>query len=427
VNSDVNMGQIFDEKLSKEIKERFYHVDIDPIYKTKRIFFDNAGGALRLKSASDIFKKIDELPDCPEHTNRTANWLYNVQEEAIRNLKTIFNVKSGSFVTSLTASMVMFEIVRAIIEEVQGTNVVTTALEHPSSFDSIVSYAESNGKEIRVAEANHITGGVDVDEIINLIDENTCMLSIMYASNMSGAVLDLESIVREARKIKPDLYIVCDAVQHIPHNFVDLAKTPVDAINFAPYKFFGPRGFGIGYLSERASKLPHDKLIAKPIVEWELGSPAPAHFSAITEIVNYVCWIGGKFIPTTDRRELYVEGMKRINLHERALMYRMLNGTNIVKGLRNIEGVQVFLDYEDLSTRDFILAIGFDNLDYSKAVEEYEKEGVIVYERIASSLYSERMLRTLKIAGTVRVSPLHCHSNEDIDNFLIATNRLAKL
>lgn len=427
MNKDFNKGELFSEELLKEIQEKFYHVDLDPIYNAERIFFDNAGGALRLKAANDIFKKMDELPDCSEHSNRTAKWLDNIQREGIRDLKTIFNVKSGSFITSLTASMVMFNMARAIIENIPGTNVVTTALEHPSSFDSVTSYAKSKGKEVRVAEANPVTGGVDVAEIVNLIDENTCMLSVIYASNMSGAVLDIESIVKEARNKKPDLYIICDSVQHMPHKAVDIEKTPVDAMNFAPYKFFGPRGFGVGYLSDRAARLAHDKLIAKSAEEWELGSPAPAHFAALTEIVNYVCWIGGKFTSSTDRRELYVEGMTRINLHERALMYRMLNGTDEIEGLRNMEGVKVFLDYEDLSTRDFILAMAFDNLDYSKAVEEYEKEGVIVFERVVSSLYSVRMLNTLKIPGAVRVSPLHCHTTEDIDKFLKITKKLAKL
>jgi len=427
VNNDINMGQLFNEELSKEIKEKFYHVDFDPIYNTERLFFDNAGGALRLKSANDIFKKIDELPDCPEHSNRTALWLAEVQEKAMEDLKIIYNVKSGSFLTSLTASMVMFDMARAIIENIPGTNVVTTALEHPSSYDSVSSYAQSKGKEIRVVEANPVTGGVDVEDIIKLVDENTCVLNVIYASNMSGAVLDIETIVKEARNKKPDLYIICDAVQHMPHDAVDIQKTPVDAMNFASYKFFGPRGIGVGYMSERAAKLPHNKLIAKHEGEWELGSPAPAHFAAITEIVNYVCWIGGKFIVSENRRELYVEGMKRINLHERALMYRMLNGTEKVEGLRKIENVSVFLDYEDLSTRDFIMAVGFDNLDYSQAVEEYEKEGVIVFERVLSSLYSVRMLNTLKIGGAVRISPLHCHTKEDIDKFLVATKKLASL
>ncbi|MBU3146855.1 aminotransferase class V-fold PLP-dependent enzyme [Clostridium sp. CF012] len=427
MNDKINQGQLFDDNLSNEIKEKFYNIDIDPISHEKRIFFDNAGGALRLKTANEIFKKIDELPDCPEHSNRTAKWLLSIQEKAYEDIKTIFNTKSGSLITSLTASMAIFEMTRAIIEDVPGTNVVTTALEHPSAFDSIVTFAKKTGKEVRVAKTNSVTGGVDVNEITKLVDKDTCLLSVIYASNVSGAVLDIESIVKECRKIKPDLYIVCDSVQHAPHGAIDLEKTPVDAINFAPYKFFGPRGFGIGYMSERAAKLPHSKLIAKPEGEWELGSPAPAHFAAISEIVNYVCWIGETFIDSKDRRELYVEGMNRINMHERALMYRLLNGSLNVTGLRNIKGVKVFLDYEDLSTRDFIMAIGFDDLGSKQAVYEYEKRGVVVFERLVASSYSVRMLESFGMGDVVRVSPLHCHTIEDIDKFLKITEELSQL
>lgn len=427
MNDKINQGELFDEQLSKEIKELFYYVDEDPILNKKRLFFDNAGGSLRLKKANDMFKKMDELPDCPEHSNYTAKWLMGVQEKAIEDIKTIFNAKSGSVVTSLTASMVIFEMNRAIIENVPGSNVVTTALEHPSAYDSVVSYAEKMGKEVRIAKTNPVTGGVDVDEITKLVDKDTCLLSFIYASNISGAVLDVESIIRECRKIKPDLYIVVDSVQHTPHGALDLEKTPVDGINFAPYKFFGTRGFGIGFMSERASKLPHNKLIAKPAEEWELGSPVPSQFASITEIVNYVCWIGSKFIDSSDRRELYVEGMNRINLHERALMYRMLNGSDTIEGLRNIKGVSVYLDYEDLSTRDFIMAIGFDNIGCVEAVAEYEKRGVITFERVASSLYSARMLNSFGIDGVIRISPLHCHDANDIDEFLKITKEMSLL
>ena len=427
MNDKVNRGQLFDKALSKKIKDMFYHVDIDPVMNKKRIFFDNAGGSLRLKRANDMLKKMDELPDCPEHSNQTSKWLLDVQRKSYEDIKTIFNAKSGSIVTSLTASMVIFEMNRAVIENIPGSNVVTTALEHPSAYDSVVSCAEKMGKEVRVAKTNAVTGGVDVEEITKLIDADTCLLSVIYASNISGAVLDMEAIIKECRKIKPDLYIVVDSVQHTPHGVLDLEKTPVDGINFAPYKFFGTRGFGVGFMSERAAKLPHDKLIAKPIEEWELGSPAPSQFASISEIVNYVCWIGSNFIDSKDRRTLYVEGMNRINLHERALMYHMLNCSNNTEGLRNIKGVKVYLDYEDLSTRDFIMAIGFDNIDAQNAVKEYEKRGVIAFERVASSLYSARMLNSFSIDGVVRVSPLHCHDVGDIDEFLKITKEIAQI
>jgi len=143
--------------------------------------------------------------------------------------------------------------------------------------------------------------------------------------------------------------------------------------------------------------------------------------------VNYVCWIGEKFSVLKDRRGLFVEGIKIINLHERALMYRMLNGSDKAEGLRNIKGVKVYLDYEDLSTRDFIMAIGFDNIECKDVVAEYEKRGVVTFERVATSLYSARMLKSFGIEGVVRVSPLHCHDVDDIDEFLKITKEISQL
>ncbi|MEL0658699.1 aminotransferase class V-fold PLP-dependent enzyme [Psychromonas arctica] len=417
-------GEFFSDSLVKEIKNKFYHVDIDPITNKKRLFYDNSGGSFRLKAASETFRKLDELPDCPEHGNETAKWLMDIQKEGYQSIETMLNIDSGSIVTSLTASMVMFDMVRAVMENVPGSNVVTTMLEHPSAYDAMVSYAEKTGKELRIAKTNPLTGGVDVGEITKLIDEETCLLCFMYASNVSGALLDEEKIVEQARKIKPDLYIVADAVQHAPHGIIDVTKVPVDGINFAPYKFFGPRGFGVGYVSERLSKIPHNKLIAKPSQYWQLGSPAPAHFAALTEVINYVCWIGEQYCSSDNRRSLFVEGMNRIKLHERALMNAMLEGTGKVKGLRHIEGVHAYLDCDDLTKKDFIMAIGFDNLEYKKAVEMYEEAGVITFERLLSSPYSSRMLESFGLKGAIRVSPIHCHSLQDIEEFLKITATL---
>lgn len=421
-----DQGILFPTEWMKEIKDKFFYVDSDPDIG-ERLFFDNAGGSFRLKKANEIFAKIDAIPDCPERTHKMAVYLQKIQEDGINDVKLIFNAQGGSVFTALTASEAMFDLVRAVAENTSGSNMVTSILEHPSAYDPMVAYAGRLGKELRVAKSNPITGGVDVETVIGLVDKNTCLLNVMFASNISGAVFDLEAIVRKARAINPDIFITVDAVQHAPHGVIDLQKTPVDAITMAPYKFFGVRGSGIAWLSDRAAALPHHKLTAKAKDVWELGSPAPAQFAVISEIVNYVCWIGGKFTESQDRRARYVAGMTHIALHERALMALMLDGTGSVPGIRAIANVEVYLDYQDLSKRDLILAIGFKNLGYTQAVKEYEKRNVIVYERIVSSLYSKRMLEAFNMEGAVRVSPLHCNSKADIEKFLKITMELAKL
>ncbi|MEM5367693.1 aminotransferase class V-fold PLP-dependent enzyme [Paraburkholderia azotifigens] len=419
-----NQGQLFSASLMEQIKRRFHYVDHD-VDGSARLFFDNAGGSFRLKAALEAFSRIDALPDCPERIHERALYLQDIQTQGEADIRRILNARDGSVYLSLTASAAMFEMVRAVMENVPGTNAVTTILEHPSSFDAMKLYCERTGKTLRVAPSNAETGGVDADAIVSLIDDDTALLSVMYASNISGAKLDIQTIVERARAKKPGLFIIVDAVQHAPHAVIDLQKTPVDGINFAPYKFFGCRGAGVAWLSERLAELPHHRLDAKEKGVWELGSPAPAQFAVVSAIVDYVAWIGAQFSDAEDRRELFVRGMQRIEEHERALLSLLLDGVEGQRGLRAIEGVRVFWDHDDLTQRDLIAGIGFDGLDPTAAVRAYEELGVIVYERIATSLYSGRMLKSFNLDGAVRVSPLHCHGPADVTRFLAVTEEIA--
>jgi len=425
-NKQYPQGLVLPDALMREVQQRFLGLDRDH-HGRDRLYFDNAGGSFRLKAAVERFAEVDAIPDNAERIHATAVELQDIQARGSDDLRTILNAQGGSVYASFSASGAMFDMVRAIAENVPGTNMVTTVLEHPSAFDAMSLYAERLGRELRVAPSNPVTGGIDVEEIVRLVDKDTCLLNVIYASNISGAKLDMEAIVRRAREIKPDLYILVDAVQHAPHGLIDLQKTPVDGINLAPYKFFGCRGSGLSWLSDRAAVLPHHKLAGKKPGYWDLGSSAPWQFAVLTEIVDYVCWLGGHFTDATERRALFVAGITHIELHERALLAVLLDGNANATGMREMRGVEVFLDHEDLSRRDLILGIGFERIDCTQAVVEYAKRGVTVYERVATSIYSKRMLESFGLAGTVRVSPLHCNSVADMEKFLRITQEIAAL
>ncbi|MFP3386378.1 aminotransferase class V-fold PLP-dependent enzyme, partial [Tritonibacter sp. SIMBA_163] len=83
----------------------------------------------------------------------------------------------------------MFKMVSTIIENVEGTNAVTTNIEHPSAYDSLEFYCKKNNKEFRVAKANVNTGFVDPASIADKIDENTILLSVIASSNISGNIM----------------------------------------------------------------------------------------------------------------------------------------------------------------------------------------------------------------------------------------------
>lgn len=420
-------GILMPEELTRQVREKYYYVETDPMTGKDRLFFDNSGGSFRLKAAGEAFHAVDSLPNCTGHGGVVSDYLDSMRVKATEALKIMFNAKDGCIVTSMTASIILWDAIQAVIRSVPGTNVVTTELEHPSSYDSCEEGCRLYGKELRVAKTDKATGSIDPMEIVKLVDENTCLISVIMTSNISGAILDVETVVREARKIKPDVYIVCDCVQHVPHGLVDMETCPVDAVNFAAYKFGGLRGLGAGWLSKRLSELPHARLIREKLDNWEMGGSAPGSYAQIIALFEYVCWVGSHFVETEDKRTLYVEGMNRIAWHERALLDHMLEGTEELPGVRHIPGVHVISDNPDLTQRDLIVALTFDGKTCVDVAREYEKRGVIVNERVKESLYSARQVLSLGVPGIVRVTPLHCHRIDEIDKFLKITAEIAAL
>lgn len=419
-------GLLFDEVLSSQIKDRFYYVDEDPDFG-QRLFFENSGGSLRLKESVQKQAEYQAFPDCPERVHNRSLDLKRVQNKGTEDiLRVVLGAKGGALLPELTASQAMFQMVGAILENCPGDNAVTSVMEHPSAFDAVKYYCGKTGKEFRVLQADPASGRIEPEEVRRLVTPTTTLLSVMWASNISGAIMDMEAIVKAAREINPDIYIISDAVQHIPHAAVDVDALKLDGINFGLYKFFGPRGLGFGYVSDRVAALPHRKVLERDAKIWELGSPAPGNFAAMSAVVDYVCWLGGHFTDSTDRRELFVTGMEHIHLQERALLKLMLDGTENVPGLRNIPGVELYGDDADLTQRDLIVAMGFEKLSWSDAVVEYRKRGVIVFERLNSSPYSKRAVEAIGTAGAIRVSPLHCHTKADIEKYLLITAEIAK-
>ena len=68
----------------------------------------------------------------------------------------------------------------------------------------------------------------------------------------------------------------------------------------------------------------------------------------------------------------------------------------------------------------------FSLVELEPIFAEYEKRGIIVCDRSNRSMYAKRIVESIGIEGSIRVSPLHCHSVEDIDRFLRETISIVK-
>lgn len=422
---NTNKGEFFSDDLLNEIRAQLDYVDFDP-YAGKRIYFENAGGSLRLKKCSEFIARETAFPDSPNRPAKASAHLKDMVLKGMDDTKLFLGAKGGSVFSSQTASRVLYHMTQAIVFNVPGGNVVTTDLEHPATYDSAKYYAEIAGKELRVAKTDRATGALAVEEVVRHIDKDTCLLSFIYASNITGALSDVETIIREARKIKPDLYVLLDATQHIPHGPIDVEKLQIDAIGFTPYKLLGKRGQGIGYVSERCARLPHERTLESDITDWEVGSVEPAAWGCWSIVVDYLCWLGKKLGASEDGREQIVAAMSGIEMHERALLHRLLYGTENIRGLNAIDNVRVHFVEGDLTKRDCILPMTFEGKSTGAAVREYLDNGVVVFDRVAKSVMSRRQLHAVGLEELVRVSPMHFNTAEEVDRFLEVTATVAK-
>ncbi|HIW12355.1 MAG TPA: aminotransferase class V-fold PLP-dependent enzyme [Candidatus Salinicoccus stercoripullorum] len=418
--------EFFPKELHEKVSGEFAYLNEDFRGK-KRLFFENAGGALRLNSVVEEYARISALPDSPERSHDIAKDIQKIIDDGKRDINRFINADSGAVATSLTASELMFEMIATAASESEPGNIVTTEIEHPSSYDACQFSAEKYGHEVRVAQADKSTGSVPLENITELIDENTRIISVILTSNITGAMHDMEKYSNQIREKSTDAFIIVDAVQGAPHAVIDIKKWSVDGMNIAPYKMFGNRGVGFAWMSDRLASLPHHRLIATEPTNWDLGSKTPAHYAAFSKVVDYICMIGEFYRKSDDRRELIVEGMNRIHKQEQAILERLLNGSENVIGINKIENVSVHFEKANGLNQDLILALTFDNIPNSEAVDHYGKENILVYARESSSHYSKRILEAVGLDSIVRVSPIHCHSEEDVDIFLEVTKRISEL
>lgn len=417
--------ELFPHELAEQLASQFHFLNEDP-HGNPRLFFENSGGSLRLKAAVEAQTRLSALPDCPERTHDIALGIRDVINKGEEDIRLFLNAKSGTIASSFTASKIMFDIVSVLGASTKNGNIVTTAVEHPSSYDACKFTSEANGHELRVAAADPKSGSIPLANILELVDDKTVLVSVIMTSNITGAMHDIGAYAAAIREKNPDTFIVVDAVQGAPHGPVDVDSWGIDALNIAPYKMFGNRGVGFAFLSDRVASLPHHRLLASPKNNWNVGSPTPAHYASFSAIIDYICDIGHYFTENEDRRSLIAEGMQRIHLQEQALLHRLLHGSANQPGTKQMENVTVHFEEANGVNQDLILALTFNNMSCAEAVDRYGEHGVLVYARESSSHYSKRILEAVNLDAIVRVSPIHCHTAEDVDRFLEVTQIIAE-
>ena len=416
---------LFSEDLQEDIRSRFLYVESDP-FSGERIWLESASGSLRLKSMVAVLAEQTALADQLGRANPGSKHAGDVVARGIEDVRLFLGAESGVIMPAMSSTHAMFRAVHAIMASAAGTNVVTTDLEHPSVYDSTRQFAKTYGKEWRVAHMDPQRGSVSPDAILEKVDKDTCMIGMIHGSNITGAVLDVKTVAEETRKISPDVCVVIDGVQYAPHAPVDVESLGADAYIFGPYKAFCVKGIGFAYLSDRVAPLGHWALRGKAETDWMLGSPEDPTYAAWSAVVEYLCWLGGHFTESTDRRTRIVKGLDASENHLRALLRRAVHGTGKTKGLMHLGHVTRHGMTDDLSDRLCLVLFSLAGMDSFQAVELYNRARVRMHNRTRDA-YSMHALDALGVSEGVRLSACHYNTPREIDRFLEVTAELGKL
>ncbi|MBR2632386.1 MAG: cysteine desulfurase NifS [Lentisphaeria bacterium] len=130
--------------------------------------------------------------------------------------------------------------------------IVTSAVEHPGILSCLKNW-ERKGIEVVKIPVNHL-GQLDMECLKREVDENTCLVTIMWANNETGTIFPIKECAAIAHS-KGALFHT-DAVQAAGKIDIDVVDTDVDFLSISGHKLHAPKGIGVLYVKRQIRFMP---------------------------------------------------------------------------------------------------------------------------------------------------------------------------
>lgn len=175
----------------------------------------------------------------------------NAIDDATLTIAKLLNIKENEIIYTSGASESNNTIIKGIAAKYKTGKIITTELEH-SSVIAPCSYLGNKGYDIEFVKLDK-NGQVDLDNLRELIDDNTILVSIAGVNSELGIqepLKEISSIVHEHQ----GCIFHSDMTQCLGKIPVDLSY--VDVASFSAQKFYGMKGVGFIYKKEGISFEP---------------------------------------------------------------------------------------------------------------------------------------------------------------------------
>lgn len=408
--------------LLTEIRNRFAHVDTCP-FQGPRIFFENAGGALTLKSVVETSTKFAAIPDNQGRNNPASKNLVEIITKSRADMRLMMNAKSGQFLTGESGTELLFRTIRAACIGTKPGDVIGSSLEHPATRSAAKHWGDIGNHTYIDVPHTPETGTVTAQDYTRHITPETRVATILHTSPVTGMGVDVAAVSAAIRKVAPECYIIVDGIQHAAHGQIDIDAYNIDAYVISPYKMFSRHGYGIAWISDRLTALPHDVLINAPQSGWELGTRDTGSYATFSDVVRYFEWLGGQVSDApTPRGKIEAAGVA-IHAHEKSLTNAMLQGTGNLKGLAEMENITI-IGGADNPDREGLVSFIVADVPSADVVAKLNDQGIRTHIRRADH-YSANILDPLGKPDCIRVSLCHYNTLQEVAQFLGAMKTIA--
>ena len=405
------------------IRKKFVHVETCP-FEGDRIFFENAGGSLRLKSVVETSALYASYPDNQGRENEASKALVRSIENGKSKMRLFFNADRGDVIVGESGTELLFRLIRtAALELPRGGTMLSSTLEHPASMSAMKKWAKNTLRSHIIVEHDDELGTVDEKAYLKKLTRDVRVVSIVHTSPVTGMTVDLEKITKEVRNVTPDCIIIVDGIQHSSHGAIDVQKYNIDGYVVSPYKMFSRHGYGVAWASDRLCALGKEQLVGGPFQNWELGTRDAGSYATFSDVVDYLDWLGSNFTNSESARERLEASSVAIKAHEQELVNLALHGSENLIGLIKIEQIEIIGDLASTS-REGVVSFYFKNKPSTLIVEKLRQRKIRVHIR-KDDHYCGNILRPLNQKDCIRFSICHYNSKAEVIEFLKAINEIS--